>query len=126
MIPAWLRHRLAGQAHRAAALRLCQRCHRPVLVGLDADNCALTATCDPIALTPLGEAVALLTGRATYALTPGQDRKELDYRDEWRIANPTKNPVLAAHHCNGIDLTPFAQPAPAPKQKEAANAKCPY
>lgn len=112
MIPAWLQRTLAGRHHRAAALRLCTKCKAPVIVGLDADHCALTAECDPIPLTPLGEAIALITGRRTYTLTPGPDRKELDYRDEWRIQTPTKNPILAQHKCGAVNLAPFAHQPP--------------
>lgn len=125
MIPAWLQRRQAGDTTRAATIRLCPSCRAPVLVGYDADHLALKAVCDPTPLTPLGEAVALITGRTTYALTPGRDRKELDYRDEWRIGHPTRNPILAAHQCDGIDLRPFAQP-PEPKKKADANEQCPY
>jgi hypothetical protein len=113
MIPAWLkRARDDGTAHRAVTLRLCPRCRAPVLTGLDAEWCAISTQCDPTPLTPLGEAVALLSGRQTYTLTPGRNRKELDYRDEWRIAKPTKNPVLAEHKCGALNLSAFAAPPP--------------
>lgn len=125
MIPTWLKRRHIGDTSRAVTIRLCPTCRAPVLVGLDADHLALKATCDPTPLSALGEAVALVTGRTTYTLTPGKDRKELDYRDEWRIANPTRNPILAAHQCHGISLAPFAAP-PAQKKADDANDQIPY
>lgn len=127
MIPAWLKRRQTGDTSRAATLRLCPTCKRPVLTGLDADHLALKATCDPTPLTALGEAVALITGRRTYTLTPGKDRKELDYRDEWRIANPTKNPILASHQCRPtVNLAAFSTPTQAHNEKTTRDDQCPY
>ncbi|GAA4059731.1 hypothetical protein [Actinomadura miaoliensis] len=114
MIPAWLQRSRNGDTSRGASLRLCQKCHAPILVGLDADRAAITAYCDPTPLTELGEAFALVTGRKTYDLCNGPRRKELHPREAAHIKKPRIYPVLATHKC-GAPLHAFAVPAP---QKE--------
>lgn len=115
MTPAWLQRIRAGEAWRAAALRLCTRCRKPIIVGLDADVCALTAKCDPTPLTQFGEAVALTQGRITYDLMSGNRRKELEPRNAEMIRRPRRHPVLAEHRC-GQSLAAFAQALPERKR----------
>lgn len=59
---------------RGVRARWCPGCRTPILTGLDADQCALLAKADPTPLTALGEAMALLDGRATYTLTRDHGR----------------------------------------------------
>src|SRR4051794_30826220 len=98
MIPEWLRRR-RGDVTRAAQLRLCRRCHQPVLAGLDADMCALMAWADPTPIDEIGEAKALLAGRTTYDLINTNGRKELHYRDQWNIPAPRRYLVFPEHRC---------------------------
>lgn len=78
----------------------CPRCRVLVVVGLDDDSTALTASVDPYPLDPVGETVALLTGRATYDAWPLPDgRVELTRRDRFSIAGPRRVPVVADHEC---------------------------
>lgn len=98
MIPDWL-IRQRGDVFRAARLHPCPRCRRPILSGLDDDIAARTAHADPTPITPLGETLALLTGRATYDLCAPYGRRELWRRDHWHIAGARKYPVLPEHKC---------------------------
>lgn len=94
-----------GRAVKATA---CRHCHRPTLTGLDNDMCAGVAHTDPEPLSPLGEALALLTGRATYALRQTGGRHELQLRDPWQIAGKPagtdRADILAEHSCNSPPL----------------------
>ena len=114
MIPAWLQ-RVIGDVHRAAGLRTCQKCKAPILTGLDADMCALTARADPISIDALGETIALLAGRRTFDLVTANGRKELNGREEWHISAPRRYPVLPEHRC-GQPLNAHALHIPAAKK----------
>ena len=125
MIPAWLQRSQTGTT-RAASIRLCPKCRAPILTGLDADICALTVRADPTALTPLGEAIALLQGRATYNLADGPGRKELDRRDRWRITAPRKHHVFPEHRC-GQPLNAFTETIHQQTRKTYVTPnECPY
>jgi hypothetical protein len=92
---------------RRARPSRCRHCGWPILVGLDADRCAWVAEVDPLPLAPLGEALALLSGRTTYALFVGAGVCELQVRDRWQIEGSpagTRNDVYAAHTCDAIRL----------------------
>lgn len=108
MIPAWLQRTRAGEAFRAVALRTCHRCRSPILVGLDADMCAITVRADPTPLTQLGEAIAVLQGRTTYDLVSYDGRKELNPRNAHHIKSERRYTILADHHC-GQSLTAHAE-----------------
>jgi len=85
----------------------CRHCACPILVGLDSDRCAWVARATPSPLSPLGEAVAILNGQATYALHVGAGMAELQIRDRWQIAGcpaATRFDVLAAHVCGAGPL----------------------
>lgn len=69
--------------------------HRCGQIVLEGTVEGLTTRVDPTPLTATGELVALLTGRWTYALSPG---RELWHRNRWRIRR-RDHPVLAAHRC---------------------------
>lgn len=110
-----------GGQTRGAHLDRCDRCAADILVGLDADRCALFAICDPIALDHLGEYLALFRGLRTYTLArrmggSGQPRWEIDPRSHWGIAKRSRRyPVIPAHRCGIVHSStrgsPFVRPA---------------
>lgn len=114
MIPAWLK-RARGDATRAATIHACGKCNAPILVGLDADICALLVRVDPTPLDEIGEAMALLDNRATYDFAKGQGRKELWPRDLYQIRAPRRHPVFPEHKCG--------QPLPAAPSESAPARK---
>lgn len=95
---------------RVAKLRRCQACPAWTITGLDADRCAFAVTTDTQPLSPLGEALAVVTGRVTFALrrTAGS-RITLDHRHPIAIAATPAGAgdydVVAAHVC-GADVLP--------------------
>jgi hypothetical protein len=106
---AWLQARRAEWA-RAANLKPCPACRATVLAGLDADNAACPVRCDPTPLTEMGEAVALLQGRATYDLLPTKTGRELHQRTPHFINKARRYQVFATHKCNS-PLIAFIQHA---------------
>lgn len=126
MIPAWLLNTQAGPNHRAATIRQCPKCKAPILTGLDADKCALTARADPTPITPLGETIALLQTRSTYNLTTMHSRKYLDHRDQWTITMPRRWPVLPEHRCHQ-PLTEYTETiTPKKRKRYVVPNECPY
>ncbi len=111
MIPTWLAA-THGDIWRSARLRTCPRCGAPILAGLDASPAGLPVRADLTPLTTAGEAVALLSGRATFDLSDAAGRKELNHRQCEHIKGPRKYPVLAEHAC-GSPLDAFAERIPA-------------
>ena len=109
----WLRDHLIRTGHitetgvtRAAKIRGCpMRCGSFVLVGLDdAHQCALEARADPIPVSALGEALALVEGRRTWSLHREAGRWVLDPRDDHHIAGypagtRLREDVLREHRC---------------------------
>lgn len=97
---------------RRAQPRRCPDCRAPLLIGLDADRCALRADVDPRPITALGELLAQLEGRRTYALNSNGGRLVLDYRDAGRIthhpAGTGRFDVMAEHHCHTKPTFPTA------------------
>ena len=126
MIPAWLAKHLettgAGNPDRigrAARIHHCKHCGRYILTGLDNDMCAGVANADPTPLSPLGEALALIGGRRTYALRQSSGRLELQLRDQWQIEGSpagTRYDIVPAHTCEAVDLPS----APSVQQRYAA------
>lgn len=119
-IPAWLLAKIGP--HRAAHLAKCG-CGAPLICGLDADNAAILARCDPTPIDEFGEAIALMNGRPTYDLTGDSRRKELEYRYEWSIKRPRKYSVLAAHKCG---TPPLSAAIPAAISRVEAGADPPF
>lgn len=113
MIPAWLAKTL-GEHHRAARLRTCPRCGAPVLLGLDAERAGTRAAADPTPIDAMGEAMALINGRATFDLMKTGGRMELNWRDAFAIEGERRWPVVPAHSC-GQPLGAFAVTIPAAK-----------
>ena len=81
--------------------------------------CAGVANADPTPLSPLGEALALIGGRRTYALRQSSGRLELQLRDQWQIEGSpagTRYDIVPAHTCEAVDLPS----APSVQQRYAA------
>jgi hypothetical protein len=123
MIPTWLRRHLetAGRWNtdgigRNLSSGTCRTCRARVVRGLDGDRCALPRTCDPQPVDAVGEALALVGGRATFTLTRATGQWRLDTRDEYRIAGRRLGVVLAEHQCHAPPLptTPTTDPDPTP------------
>lgn len=98
---------------RRAHPHRCHKCGAWTVRGLDADVAATDAICDPIPLSPLGEALAYLrpaqrSQLQTYALVHNS-RYELERRDAAIIADkPAGSPrqdVLRSHVCNDRPLS---------------------
>lgn len=109
-LPAWLQRTL-GDTYRSVRLRVCRRCNAPVLAGLDADICAFAVQADVVPLTPLGEAVALLTGRRTFDLVGYGSDKRLYAREEHNIHTTRRYLVFPEHRC-GESLDAYTDPTP--------------
>lgn len=107
----WLRDHLVRSGHmtedgvtRKARLRPCPRCPHDVLVGLDDVTCALEVHADPVPLSELGEAVALLQNRRTLNLRREGSGWVIDRRDHHDITHTPAGTahrldVLAEHAC---------------------------
>jgi len=92
---------------RTARRSRCVKCGRAILTGLDRDRVAGVAHVDPLPLAPIGEALALMSGRRTYALHVGIGLCELQIRDHWQITGSpagTRLDVLAEHTCDAVNL----------------------
>lgn len=111
MIPAWVARR-HGDTFRNAGRHPCPRCKAPILSGLDDDTAARSVHADPTPINPVGEALALLAGRATFDLTAAGGKRQLWRRDEWHISGRRKFPVLPEHRC-GQPLDAHADHPPA-------------
>ncbi|MDQ1738087.1 MAG: hypothetical protein QOH56_4338 [Pseudonocardiales bacterium] len=95
----------ADGVSRKARGRICRRCQRPVMVGLDADLGGMPTACDLTPLTPMGEVAALFNGQPTFSLEWLFDHYEIDFRDSHRIlgspaGSSPKADVLALHRCD--------------------------
>jgi hypothetical protein len=81
----------------------CPKCRRVVMTGPNADT-GLDLTADPQPLTALGEALALMAGRATVELRWRYDHYEIAGRDHFRIrgspAGTNGLDVLIVHECD--------------------------
>jgi len=73
----------------------CWQCRQDILIGLDADTCALEARVDPWTLTRTGELLAVVSGKRTYEWDL---RDNMHRRDRWSINTPVGR-VLAEHVC---------------------------
>lgn len=97
---------------RRAQPRRCRDCHARILTGLDDDIAALRADVEPTPVTALGEMIAHLEGRRTYALVHNFGRLVLDYRDANRIAHRPAGTgrldVLVEHRCASRTRFPTA------------------
>lgn len=118
---------------RRAQPRRCRACERRIMVGLDDDRIALRADADPSPTTAVGEMIAQLEGRRTFALVISESRYVLDYRDAGRIAHrPAGTPrldILVEHRCDSRTRFPIA-PSNLTRNHALAclpeGAPCPY
>lgn len=132
-MPAWLRKHLVDTGvltssglGRKAQLRRHRDCGLPTLLGLDADRCALEATCDLGELTPAGEVHALLDGRRTYELNA---RGELLARTRYDIARRPAGDrvtVLAEHRCATPIPATWCVPAPPRPARQSDTEEIPF
>lgn len=96
---------------RNARGRRCRDCGDWVLAGLDGDRCAEAVHVDPTPLSALGEAMALIAGKGTYALRREGPAFRIDHRHRWAIAaKPAGTPgqrydVVASHACSDTGPT---------------------
>lgn len=89
---------------RRARISTCPRCKQHTLRGLDGDTCAFDVTTDPHPLNPLGEALAHIEGRRTYALHHEARGYVLDPRDAAHIQHAPagtrpREDILRDHKC---------------------------
>lgn len=96
-------------SRRRAVATAC-RCQAIVLIGLDGDTCAFTATADYRPLTRTGELLAVIDGRAVYELDHGL---RLHRRDRWSIKSPARR-VVAGHTCGSPLPAHWVAPKPTP------------
>lgn len=97
-------HLTENRTTRRAHIRTCPRCGQHVLRGLDGDTCAFDVTTDPHPLNPLGEALAHLENRRTYALHREARGYVLDPRDANHITHTPagtrpREDILRDHRC---------------------------
>jgi hypothetical protein len=119
--PSWTPERLSTRAR----LEPCPKCHALVIRALDGPVAAIDVRCDPTPLDLIGELSIRLQGRATYDLIGRTDRKELAYRDEWRIKK-REWPVLPKHICPGPVSTKALIETRKPKPRKATNDVPPF
>jgi hypothetical protein len=100
------------------------RCGRTVLVGLDANRCAMTATASVYPLSNFGEVEALRAGRWTYELSMGA----LDRRDRWTIAGrpASDTTVVASHDCDVPVPAAWVRPINRPAAPTKEDTTCPF
>ncbi|WP_277101856.1 hypothetical protein [Cutibacterium granulosum] len=113
--------------------RRCTDCKRIVLVGVDADRCAVIACIDWTPLDAATEATALLAGRPTYELRSGQPWTLTrrwsrliakhhpggrDWRGHWD--------VVPAHVCNAPPLPSIASTLMTPPTPTPTDDTCPF
>lgn len=130
--PTWLRDHLIRAGHvtetgltRRAKIRHCARCGHAVLAGLDNYTGALEVAADPIPLSALGEAMALVAGHRTFALHQEAGSWVLDRRDDEHIAHHpagtrTHEDVVPSHVCGAAWTVPLAAPTRFPETKPPA------
>lgn len=120
-------HYNADGVHRGARPDRCRDCRRPVLLGLDAERCALAATTDPHEIDAIGELLAIRIGLVTYNLTRGFSKKgnrqwTLNARTLTDLQSPRRSAVVPAHRC-GIAIptatVTFHSPTPKPALSES-------
>jgi hypothetical protein len=100
----------------------CPSCGATTIRGLTHPPGAYQAITDPVPLTMIAEAAALLKGKLTYDLVSGiTGHHELIRRDQHRIKQRDW-PVLATHQCPGpVPWTP-----PRPPVEEIQPHEIPY
>lgn len=130
--PTWLRDHLIRAGHmtetgltRRAKIRHCARCGLAVLSGLDNYTGALEAAADPIPLSPLGEAMALIAGHRTFGLHQEGGTWVLDRRDPDDIAHypagtRDREDVVPSHVCGTAWTGPLTTTSRFPETRPPA------
>ncbi len=101
---------LAGRpTGRGVHATKCRICHLPILTGLDADQAAISASVEWLPLDPIGEFLALISGRATYRLDrQAGGNPKLTHRKAGDIRKPRKRwhfyDIVPAHICGAGQL----------------------
>ena len=97
---------------RQATPLACWNCRSDILIGLDADMCALDARVDPWPLTKSGELLAVVSGKKTYEL---DIRGHLHRRSRFQLKTVVRV-MVAEHKCEEplpkawLDLSPCTPP----------------
>lgn len=82
--------------------RKCRACGARVWNGDSDEVCAVEVAVDGNSLSPVGEALARLAGRRTYAMTRHGQGRRLRTRDHWQIGGGRAlrwADVVAEHRC---------------------------
>ncbi len=126
LAPGWT----ARRTWRTAHIDHCRTCHATVLIGLNADTCAHTVTCDPTPLTTHQEALAWLAGRTCTTLRVQDRRPILMRRTTSHIRKPNApGDCLPNHQCHqplpetSTRLTP---PPALPGLTTHTDNRCPF
>lgn len=123
-LPNWLKERIGTPTRgRGAKPARCIVCRADVLAGMNEDTSAFATITDPIPLSPLGEALALLDGRRTYRLARHNQGLALWVRTHWDIqGHPAsdENITLTDHKCGAPPLpTITIKPIPLTQPKKS-------
>lgn len=121
----WLKDHLVAAGYmtetgatRRARVRRCG-CGVDIIVGLDGDRLAFEARVDPYPLSSVGEVLALLEGRYTWAAYADGGRHVLEFRDSHAIsarpAGKCPEDVMRQHRCDtpepaGVIASAFTSP----------------
>jgi len=105
--------------------RRCHRCGAAIISGID--DHGLDVNVDAVALSVIGEALAVIEGRRTWAHTVGSRRiaRELWRRTRDQIGtDPGAGDLLTGHDCSAA--VPDAWAAPSPPRRPAATEEVPF
>jgi hypothetical protein len=137
MTPRWLTQHLEATGganpdgvNRSARITRCKDCGHRIIIGLDADKAALPVKADNLEIDELGEALAVISGLTTYALTmrtvSGQFAWQLDARTVEAIRGGRSHAVVPQHRC-GTHLPPAEKPLISPHRNATpADAEPPF
>ncbi len=94
--PRWIPERISTTAR----FEPCPKCHALTIRALDNPVAGIDTRLDPTPLDLVAELQARISGRWTYDLIGIGARKEIAFRDQWRIKKRNW-PVLPRHQCPG-------------------------
>lgn len=117
--------RLRAEAARDVRRRRCHRCGAVIISGTD--DHSLDVVVDVVGLSVVGEALAIIDGRRTWAYTVGSRRnaRELWRRTRDQIGtDPGASDLLTGHDCEAA--VPDAWSAPSPPPRPAATEEVPF
>lgn len=109
-MPTWLVDKLIAdgvmdkaRVTRTAKPRTCPHCHRATLTALD-EITTQRVDLDPDPINAVGEAIAILTGRATYGIFYGELAERSSQEITYRPADV--RPIYVTHRCHAPPLPP--------------------